>query len=171
MPFESSVLIPTDLLSHPESALGDVQQKLVRLSLLADDINRLSSSVLACLSAGGVLMMVTLVSFCSLVYGYPTRLRRGCEVIGPRILALLFFAMGLLCCTPFVMLVGIQNAIVSKAGSKSFSSWMAVERGQIFPLSVVSLVASVFFTTFCAGTLAINQRRVMHVMDHVTLHE
>lgn len=148
-----SDLISEQIADISSALMNDTRDKLAQLPLVTDDLNKISSSVLTCLSVGDAVMMITLVLSCSLVYGYPLRLRRYRDAIGARFLALLFFAMGLMCCSPFVMLVGAQAMVFSKARSPPLSSWVVAERGRIFDLSVVSLVSSIVFTIVCTRVL------------------
>lgn len=141
LPLNFSRLLPDGVQKLPSSIQDAIKDRAESLSQLVETSNKFPVfSVPDTLISGLVLMSVVAILSLSLVLRYPQVVTRvfGIFKAVPRALSLL--ALGLLCCSPFVLLGVILHTILSAADK--LPSWVRVEVGEVCGLSFAALACA-----------------------------
>lgn len=112
-------------------------ERLGDLSPLAEDLSDLATSVLVYLVAGTAHIMFSLVVTSFLAFDYSIGHNTDSYV---RVLLQFFTAM---CFVPYLALIGKQSSLVDKLDRHP--TWVMVERGTVFGLSVGLCACAVLF--------------------------
>jgi hypothetical protein len=146
--FQISGLLPPSIQELPAPLQDAIHDCINVLAPLTYGLRGLSTSVQLWLTAGIAFMIPLLILFLAKCYNLPT----GYKPVGFMKTALTWLAIGLACCLPYAMLVWVQYKIASEAAN--LASWVAVERGEIFMLSVCALSCATAFAVIVSMALA-----------------
>lgn len=150
LPLNLSSLLPEGVQELPGPVQDAIRDRAEALSQLAESSTRFPAfSVPATLISGLVLMSIVATLSLSLAFGRPQVVTRvfGRLKAVPRALALL--ALGLMCCSPFVLLGVILDIILRAAGE--LPSWVGVELGEACRLGFAALACALVLTFISAA--------------------
>jgi ABC-type glycerol-3-phosphate transport system permease component len=136
-PFDAFSLLLDSFDILPSNVADTMYERWGDLSPLAEDLDDLSTSVLVHLVAGTAHMMLSLAVTSWLAFDYSISRKTGCNV---RVLLRLFTAM---CFIPYLALIVKQSILLNRLNP--LSTWVMVERGAVFGLSVGLCACAVLF--------------------------
>ncbi|KAI0571181.1 hypothetical protein Alg130_10974 [Pyrenophora tritici-repentis] len=150
LPLNLSNLLPDGVQELPGPVRDAIHDRAEALSQLVESSTRFPAfSVPETLISGLVLMSIVTTLSLSLAFGRPQVMTRvfGKLKAVPRVLALL--ALGLVCCSPIVLLVVILDTILTAADE--LPSWVGVEIGEACGLSFAVLACALVLTFIFAA--------------------
>jgi hypothetical protein len=160
LPLNLSSLLPESLQELPGPVQNAIRDRAEDLSQLAESSTRFPAfSVSAALISGLVLMIIVAALPLSLAFGWPQVITRvfGKLKALPRALALL--ALGLVCCSPFVLLGVILDTILGAADE--LPSWVEVKTGEACGVGFAALACALALTFIIAATPSV----AVHAQD------
>jgi hypothetical protein len=150
LPLNLSSLLPEGVQEFPGLVQDAVRDRAEALSQLAESSTKFSSFFMpGTLISGLVLMSIVATLSLSLALGRPQVVTRvfGKLKTVPRSLALL--ALGLMCCTPFLLLGVILNTILRAADELPW--WVGVEVGEVSGLCFAALACALILMLIFAA--------------------
>lgn len=175
-PFTLSALVPDEIRNLPRP-LGDaIEARIGELAVLPSNVRDLSTGVIICLIVGALAMVALLLLSCSIAYACPASIGRAVQKVSTRKQMLIHFCVGMLCCSPYVALVAVQDDVIRPA--QKLPAWVQAEAGEVFRVSIATLTFAVVFAALVAvlaGWTRVQRNREAsvnspstHALTHVT---
>lgn len=141
LPLNFSSLLPEGVQDLPGPLQSAINDRAESLSQLMESSTRFPAfSVPNTLISGLVLMSIVAILSLSLALGKPQIVTRAFGRFKPVSRTLVLLALGLLCCSPFVLLGVILNTILRAADK--LPSWVGVEIGKACGFSFAALACA-----------------------------
>lgn len=166
--FTLSALLPDELQNLPGPLEDAIQARIQELSPLPGSLGNLSKGLEGCLIAGFVSMPLLLVLSCCVAFGCPGYIARITQKLSTKKQMLLHLGVGLVCCLPYVILVAVQRNVM--AAVEKLPVWVEAEAGEVFSMSVGTLVSAVVFAVMAAvlSRREVTESRSGHPLEDVT---
>jgi hypothetical protein len=143
-----SALVPKETQNLPGPLRDAIQARSEELSQLSDSLSHLPSAVVSCLIAGSLSMIILLLLFYCVAYGFPSCISRICQRSSTRKQVLLHLSVNLVCCLPYLALVVVQYDAIKAVDE--LSAWVKVEVGDIFGVGIAVMSSAVVFAALSA---------------------